>query len=113
MTELIRYGAEKREEAIRLAREGLAYMEIARRLGIKRVSTVSDWARNARRYDPSVPERMSAGLVRSASSAERKTALERRDAYLRTLPPVLNPNITVLGDPLPGRSALDQKRAGQ
>lgn len=113
MSELIRYGAEVRAEAIRLAREGVAYMEIARRLGIKRVSTVSDWARGARRSDPTVPERMSAGLVRRASLDEMRAALARRDAYLRTLPPELNPNIAILGDPLPGRSALDQKRAAQ
>lgn len=107
--QLIRYSSETKREVLRLAKEGVPYRQIAARLGIKRVSTVADWVR----VSDAASMKMSAGLVRKVTNDQMRAALERRDAYLRTLPPVLNPNITVLGDPMPGRSALDQKRAGQ
>ena len=116
----------KKEMLERLHAEGLSWPEIAVRMGHPKnscQSTLAGIRRKRRREGGEQPKRRAGAsepmqaptlpqIAKEPNGRTFRTSIMVEDAELRARIAVQGPN-GLLGDPLPGRSALDQKRQAE
>lgn len=101
-----KYTDATRAEAHRLAREGLNATAISRQLGGIPPSTIQVWIAPILEAHGRAAKRLATAL---AFKADVEARLEERNALNARREPCIY--VDVLGDPPPGRSALDRMRA--
>lgn len=102
-----KYPALVRDEAARLARAGQNATAIGRALGVP-PSTVQVWIAPILEAHGRAAVRLQTALTFKACVADRLAERDARNILVRHEPDIY---VDVLGDPPPGRSALDRIRA--